>query len=298
MSISKSDSSYSVSSLLPKCYCRLANRLIAPFQPREPELRVIVADLDAKQLRYNRKVDALAFFPPFCKVLAQYGIGSRFVHDVGGMEQAVGQRDCKAVLVSLVDEDRSDLGRYDLPGELLGRFLAVFNSRGIAGILRDRRLTNEYLSSHGVRMPGCDATGGRVFSLPRTGYGHGAAVPDEVGESNDASYDTEFIDTRVRFRGRSYYTSLRLMCVGPVVLKILAQARDCDERDPAARSRNTPQDPELLEHLRFELAATGLGRILAFGQDVWRALGPGFYAHDLLVKPRFSKASNIVGRSN
>jgi len=74
---------------------------------------------------------------------------------------AGGRHDCKAVPVSLVDEDRSGLGRHDLPGELLGRFLAVFHSRGIAGILRDRRLTNEYLSSHCV-------THTRRFNLNRS----------------------------------------------------------------------------------------------------------------------------------
>jgi len=90
------DGALTAASLLPRIYCRLANGLIAPLQPREPELQVVIADLDARPLRYNRKVGPLAFFPPFCKALAGFGIGSRFAHDAGASKGRPGQRSAKA----------------------------------------------------------------------------------------------------------------------------------------------------------------------------------------------------------
>ena len=51
-----------------------------------------------------------------------------------------------------------------------------------------------------------------------------------------------------------------------------------------ARNRDTPRDPELLRYLRAELASADLERLLSFATRVGRTLGPGFYAHDLLVE--------------
>ena len=205
------DGALTAASLLPRIYRRLANGLIAPLQPREPELQVVIADLDARPLRCNRKVDPLAFFPPFCKALAGFGIGSRFARDAEGVEKAIARHRGKMILINLVDEDRDDLGKYDLPDGLLGEFSAIFNSHGLAGMLRDKRRTSDHLASCGVNMPRPAAAGGKAFILPRTGSGHGAIVADGPGWPDDASHSTEFIDTRGRFKGRLYYTSLQLM---------------------------------------------------------------------------------------
>jgi len=62
------------------------------------------------------------------------------------------------------------------------------------------------------------------------------------------------------------------------------QARDCGEQDPAARTRDTPQDAGLRAHLRTELVEGDLERVLSFGTKVGRTLGAGLYAHDLLVE--------------
>ena len=51
-----------------------------------------------------------------------------------------------------------------------------------------------------------------------------------------------------------------------------------------ARNRDTPRDPELLRYLRAELASADLERLLSFAARVGRTLGPGFYAHDVLVE--------------
>jgi len=134
-------------------------------------------------------------------------------------------------LISLVDEDRHELGKYDLPNGLLGEFAAIFNSCSLVRILRDKRKTNDYLTSAGMQKPGWGAgRGKKVFSLPRTGYGHAARLADYAVQLDDASYSAEFIDTKVRFKDRLYYTSLRLMCIGPNVLKVIVQVCDFGEQ--------------------------------------------------------------------
>ena len=271
---------------LPKYYFWLANKLIQPFQPKEINTLVLIADLDAEPLRYKRKVDPLGFFPPFCRVLARYGIGSKFVHDIKGIEQAAQQSNHKSILINLVDEDKPDISKYDFPGDLSKEFRAVFNSYSVARIVSDKMRTNDYLSTHGIAMPRCNSAGADIFSLPKTGYGHTAAVVDDIESADADKYNTEFIDTRVQFQGKHYYTSLRLMCIGPAVLKILVQARDCDERNPAARNRNTPQDPSLLRHLNAVQVAANLDKLHSLAEDIWRVLGPGFYAHDVLVEAK------------
>ena len=188
------------------------------------------------------------------------------------------------VLINLMNEIYDDLDEYDIPEDLLLKANAIFNSHHTADVIKDKRKANETLSGQGIMMPSLKLDEGKkIFSNARVGSGENVFVLEKYQEIDDGRYNAEFIDTRVSFANTVYYTSVRLVCIGTRTLQIYVRARDVEENNPSVHSKDTPKNPELLEYLYRNLVEPRLEQLHALGNRIGRALGPGFYAHDVLV---------------
>ncbi len=266
----------------------IANKIIGRLQPENPQLKVLIADLYSHPLRNRNKVDAAKFFPSFCKVLSQNGIGSIFVYDVVSMERNLLGSGGRNILINLIAEGR-DNNAYNVSSCVLKNFDFVFNPYNLAQIVGSREVTNRYLSSRGVSVPSSDrrstynTTGRRVFSMRKTGYPNTAIILDSSDEADNENYNTEFIDTRIQFGDKIYYTSVRIMCIGTRAVKFVIRARDCSEQRPEARDANTPLNVDLIRFLYVRLVEKNLKKLLSLTVRAGTAYGPGFYAHDVVI---------------
>ena len=231
------------------------------------------------------KVDPNYFFPPFCNVLGQCGIGSIYVNDMVGLERELkASGEVPTILLDLVNEDYDDLGVYDIPDALNSQPDAIFNSRRIAKIIGDKKETNVFLSRNGISMPSLSGLESKkIFSIARSGSEEAAFVYEGVGEIDDARYNAEFIDTRMEFEGVVYYTTVRLMCIGPKILQIYVRTRDERGYNPSVHGKDTPVDRALLDYMHIQLVKPRLEDYVSLATDLESVLGPGFYAHDVLV---------------
>ena len=218
-------------------------------------------------------------------MLGQCGIATSCITDFRslGHELEISEG-VPTVLISLMNETFDDLDEYDIPEDLLKKANAMFNSHRTAGIIKDKRKANETLSRQGIMMPSLKIDEGKkVFSNARVGSKENAFVLEKLQEIDDERYNTEFIDTRVPFENSVYFTCVRLVCIGTRTLQIYVRARDVEENNPSVHNKDTPKNPELLEHLYRNLVAPRLEQLHALGNRIGRALGPGFYVHDVLV---------------
>ena len=97
-------------------------------------------------------------------------------------------------------------------------------------------------------------------------------------------YNTQFIDTTVQFRESVYFTCIRLVCIGTYLIRIYIRARDVSENNPSVHNKDTPKDRELLDYLHEKLVVPRLEAFHALSDRIGRVLGPGFYAHDVLIE--------------
>ena len=218
-------------------------------------------------------------------MLGQCGIATSCITDFRSLGQELEiSEGVPTVLISLIHETYDDLDEYDIPEDLLKQANAIFNSHRTAGIIRDKRKANETLSRQGIMMPSLRIDEGKkIFSNARVGTGENAFVLEKLQDVDDGRYNAELIDTRIPFENSVYFTCVRLVCIGTRTLQIYVRARDVEENNPSVHSKDTPKNPELLEHLYGNLVAPRLEELHALGNRIGRALGPGFYAHDVLV---------------
>ena len=231
------------------------------------------------------KVVPKLFFPPFCRVLALHGIGSTYVYGRKSLERELLLSDgVPTIVVNLVNELFDSLDTWENIGDLLHKTDAVFNSLRIAKVIRDKEETNKILSGSGVSMPRCNiGERKKIFSNVRIGCQEQVFIYEDLKELDDDRYNTEFIDTRIQFRNSVYYTTTRLMCIGSQVLQIYVRARDISENNPSVHNKDTPLDHELLDFLYKQLVTPRLANYYLLAESIESILGPGFYAHDVLV---------------
>lgn len=263
-------------------------RRILRFQPSSVSGRVIIVATGSRGVRTRGKVTPRQFFPPFCRVLGQCGIGAVYTSDLESLEREIWQSDgVPTVLVSLVNETFDDLDTYNIPNNLLQLVNAVFNSYEIANIIRDKKEANRFFSKHGISMPSCTLDKNkRTFSNARLGSGERAYIVEDLEHIDRGRYNTQFIDTTIQFQSSAYFTCLRLVCIGTHLVQIYVRARDTNEEEPSVHSKNTPRSRDLLEYLHAQLVLPRLEELFAFSDQLGRILGPGFYAHDVLVDNR------------
>ncbi len=262
-----------------------ANDQIRQCQPTNAKAKVIIVSAHAKPFNTRGKVRSGIFFPPFCRVLAKHGLASVFVHDLAGLEREVRPPDgLPIIVIDLVNELYDPLDRFCIPENLASSVRAIFNSRPIAKIIRDKREANLFFSRNGILMPRLDNLAGkRIFSNLRVGSKEAVFLFNDIHTAPEGRYNAEFIDTTARIGDNAFYTTVRLMCVGPCLLQAYVRARNVSENNPSVHNADTPQDRALSDRLYDMLIRSRLEDYVSFARAVGNVLGPGFYAHDILV---------------
>ena len=261
------------------------NKRIRRFQPKRDRARVVIAALGPSGLKTRGKVSPRRFFPPFCNVLGQCGVSTVYVHDRAGFWREFNRpASSPIILIDLVNETYDDLGAHDIREEFSQYATAVFNSHHTAEIIRDKKKANIFLSENGILMPGLDnLKDKKIFSNARVGSNEEVYICEDESEIDQDRYNSEFICTKQRYGGDCYYTSVRLMCIGPHLLQIYVRARDVNENNPSVHTKDTPQDGELAKHLFSRLVNPHLDEYSSLAKMMGSVLGPGFYAHDVLI---------------
>lgn len=262
------------------------NSLIAEFAPERKKGEVIILAMGPRARPDSGKIsNPEKFFPSFCKVLAQCGISSVYVHGMDGLEDLLSkQGSTSTILINLIHELYDNLDDYELPNRILQNTSAVFNSCPTARIIRDKRRTNLFLSNEGVPMPILDPENEKIFSNARIGTNERVIISDTSGVSDKNRYNTKFIDTQIKFEQKIYYTCIRLVCIGSMIVQIYVRASDIENGNPSVHNADTPRDRNLLDNLYDLLVFPQMQNFESLAQKIESALGPGFYVHDVLVE--------------
>lgn len=222
------------------------------------------------------------YFPGFTRALADHDIDCHFVWTEKDLCDLTEQGN--TAIIHLFNEElpwpyTEEICRAEANADV------VFCSRRAGSIVSNKINANRYLSAQGIGMPpeviGEDA--GTVFSNSVIGSGKRVIVTSDRTKLPEGRYNTAFIDTRVDFGGKTWYTMFRIQAVGGLVHHAYVRARDTAERAPSVHSKDTPANAGLIEHLYDILVAPRRAEIHAHAKKMGDILGPGFYAHDMVV---------------
>ena len=261
------------------------NNQIQEFQPNKKRGNVLLVKMGDDPFSTRGKVVPKLFFPPFCRVLALLGIRSTYVYGRKSLERELLLSDgVPTIVVNLVNEDFDNLDSWEIIGDSLHKTDAVFNSLRIAKVIRDKEETNKILSGNGVSMPRRNiGECKKIFSNARIGTMDEVYVYEDSKNLCRDRYNTEFVDTRVQFENTVYYTAIRLMCIGSIIVQIYVYARNSCENNPSVHGKDTPRNRELLDYLYDRLIEPRLEELNLLAEKIESKLGPGFYGHDLII---------------
>ena len=151
--------------------------------------------------------------------------------------------------------------------------------------IADKLATRDLILPTGVRMPELisaeQISSLPVFSNERVGSS-GAVYLQNSGKLDPSRYNTRYIDAVYEHAGSTYHVCLRAMAVGPICVAIYLRARAVCEKNPSVHSKDTPVDPDLLNHLYCEIVLPRQSEIHAICERIGSRLGPGFYSHDIV----------------
>lgn len=140
---------------------------------------------------------------------------------------------------------------------------------------------NRALTAAGVPMPRLIEKGDQ-FDTVFSNQVSNAHVPVELVKAADDldadRYNTDYVDCRHEFRGETWNVCIRAQAVGEQVLFSWIRAGT----GPSVHTRDTPVDPELINHFHQKLIRPNMDQIHEIAKGVKKALGVGLYAHDLL----------------
>jgi hypothetical protein len=270
---------------IPKGRSWLHGRRISEPQPSRPRAHVVISM--PTDMGPSGKMSAHFYIGPFCDTLRSNG----FATHVAGSERELRKildRHSPVVLIHVYGEDDR---RIDTPGiaDLERRCALVFNRSAVGPVLADKAASQELLSRFGVPMPPCRA--GATDGFQRARYGSAVklrAAGVGAGDAEVETIRTQFVDTRVEVRGKAYFTTVRLLCVGAEILHAYPRARpttmDTVDLDAASvHAKDTPLDADLVEALTATLVVPNMEAFRTIATRCFEALGHGFFAHDLLI---------------
>ena len=265
---------------------KVISRLIGKSTSRNKKAKVILLVMGPRARPHSGKIsNPKRFFSSFCKVLAQCGISSTFVHGLNNLERSITNNDgVPIILINMIHELYDNSESYRIPQLMFPNISAVFNSHKAAKLVRDKEEMNNVFSRNGIPMPAlAPRLGQKIFSNTRTGTHDPVFIYESMDVADKNRYNTEYIDTRVDFQGRSYFTSVRLNCIGSRILQINVRASDEAEGTASVTGTDTPLDRDLLHHLHNSLVVPYLEEYSMLAKSLEAVLGPGFFAHDTLV---------------
>jgi hypothetical protein len=240
------------------------------------------------------KMLANYFLPEFAKALARDGVGFRaYPESESFIESGWGGPNTIVILLYSEDIFARTLWVREAVKHYQDRFVAeglaglIVHSKEQAEILCNKRSTNKFYSEHRIPVPELitpenAGTATKIFSNTTLGTKCATYVLSEHDRLDEDRYNARFIDTTFGHRGQRYYVSLRAMCVGKEVIGVFVRARTVEEADASVHTGDTPVDSELLNAIYREVAEPRLPAIAGICFKIGQALGPGFYAHDLL----------------
>lgn len=243
---------------------------------RNPKGRVIFAALGPSQFYKTGKVAPDFFFSPFCEELERDGVEVKFVTQPAELVKYTTRS--SSVVVHIYNEVRDS--NYEPPPIVAN---IVFNDYPTGRICCNKTLTNRKLADHGVPVPPLvtEASGSAVFSNVVQGSKAEIQVI-ESGPLDKSRYNTRFIDTVVDVDGQQFHTCVRLICVSGHIVHAYARARPAQER-PSVHAADTPLNSKLIEHLQTKLVEPNWSQFEALALGAAKAMGPGFYVHDVLI---------------
>lgn len=229
------------------------------------------------------KVYIPEYFPGFTQRLAEAGVDCSFVFNEDGLEAALDDRDT-AILHIFNEEKAHPVNARIRAAE--ARAGVVFCSQRAARIAAEKPRANRFLTSRGIAMPPLvneAAPDTAVFSNAAIGSGRRTAVVPEGTRLDPGRYNARYIDTRLTFEGVTYHTMFRIQAVGRKVQHAYPRARDVKERSASVHSKDTPANGPLIEYLFQTLIDGRREEIARHTLAMGEILGPGFYAHDMVV---------------
>ena len=262
----------------------LISRQLQP-PPLSPRGTVVFAGLTQQKLHVCGKMSPARFLPAICNVLRSEGYHTFFA--CSEAELASFQNCSRPLVVVMLygEDDTNGVPESESLWELLKVADVVFNHPRVGSIIRSKRRTHQFLTAAGVQMPGLkELADTAIFSNADASSGASIKLLEAGAQLDCERYNTEFIDTRRLVNGKEYYATVRLMCVGSYVTHAFVRARDVSEGDPSVHLKDTPHDAELINTLERQLIEPNKVQFSELAQRTYDALGPGFYAHDILVE--------------
>jgi hypothetical protein len=229
------------------------------------------------------KVYIPEYFPAFTARLAEQDIDCSFVWNEDGLEAAVDARD--TALLHLYNEE-TGCAYNDRIRAIEAQASMVFCPRRAGAIVATKPDANRYLTARGVPMPEMvdpSHANGPVFSNTAIGSGHRTIVTQTPEMLDPARYNTAYVDTRRTFDGETYHTMFRIQAIGRQILHAYPRARHVREKSASVHSKDTPANGPLIEYLFDTLIKARWDEIVSFARHLGEILGPGSYAHDMVV---------------
>lgn len=250
-------------------------------QVANPRGTVVIAALTPRAIKCRGKVNPARFFPGFFQRLAERDHAGAIVFTPDALEACMGPR---TTLVHLYNEENIIPTDAEV-ADAEAKSVCVFNPLGTGRIIGKKAATNLHLTAQGIAMPSLSPPeGAAIFSNAAASTSKPAWVVSDPDGLDETRYNTEFIDTTVTVDGKDYLTTLRLMAVGPTVVLPYVGIRRKDLKRPSVHGVSTPRDAALYNEVYQRLFLDREAELRALAVDLNRALGPGFYHHDLLIE--------------
>ena len=256
--------------------------MIKEPQPRRPTARVVFTVLTEKGPNAHGKVAAYQFLPTFCNTLRKNNFATAWAATTGQLARAL-ETELPVVLVHLFGEDNVQIASPNMT-KMERLALVTFNQSKTGVLLADKLASHRAFEAAQIPAPRLLETGG--FLRQRFGSG----LPTSVASDTDKHYlgsqkfiRTEFVDTRIQFKGRTYFTVVRLMCVDDVVLHAYTKARAENDGSASVHASHTPTNADFINYCHELLVRPRSTEFQQIATRLYHVLGPGFYAHDLLI---------------
>lgn len=248
-------------------------------QPHDPIAHVILGCLTPAGLSANGK-GSKQLFPAFCLTLRELGFATHICTSHREVERRIDKVKA-AILINVFGEDHNDIASPHMI-RLESKATAVFNRAQMGAVIADKQRSLEHFTKFGVPMPPQPSAEGLTFSNARTGTARTVNLVSGTQKLDEGRYNRAMINTVQAFEGRSYHTTVRLMCVADQIVHAMVRARPVEDENPSVHNKDTPLDPQLLGHLQQKLVNDQLVVLQQIARNMNDAIGPCFVAHDIL----------------
>lgn len=258
---------------------------VSQAQPSGSDFEVCFYGPSPQFFSRGGKVTAFEYLPDFCDQLRMRGIRTSFASTTSALESFVSS-DTKRVLVSIYQEEGGHIPTDPDVLSLIDQADLNFNHPRSAMTIVNKLETNKTLAKAGCNVPKQavelekDAP---VFSNELDSTAASSFVTTADQANDESRFNAQFLDTRMPYKGREYYTTMRLMCINDQITHTMMRARDAAEGNASVHSANTPQDVDLINQLWQTTLEKYETQFRQIARQVFEAFGDGFYAHDTLI---------------